>query len=503
MFNPKWIAVVLFTTLPLTATAQENSAASQKVFPVGIVMHDTILAAHLDLSQIDVPAIKQLTSQFAGGPGESPIVSLAESVIESLRDAGANDLYVSVPGRVLIQGGVCIVVPCDDRDAVSKRLTKLLDSVSLPFDFRVVTTDQAVVVCPAMMAEHFQKGVPDSRSIDRPEFNASLQSMAHFPHQTVVSLPEDIHEELANLWPDKLGNHDPTDFSPSRWIASVRSIAIGWSLPPKTAFELRIQSVDPAGAVACEQETSKLLKAIPPGLPRPTLSVDGASVVIKADPEKLQAFLAPMVKQAQQDAHRQQTMNNFKRLALAMHNFHAKQGFLPGKYTVDAKGRPLLSWRVALLPYLEQAPLYAKFKLDEPWDSEHNRPLAEQMPEVFSIAGDDLPAGKSRIRLPVIAGGLWSGEGPPRTLRDITDGTSATVWIATAPKSAAVAWTKPDDWQLDEAKLKEQFFGDQPYAVSGYADGSVHVLTPAIAAKTLKALLTMAGREVVQQDDVK
>lgn len=502
MFNPKWIAVVLFTTLPLTSTAQENSVASQKGFLAGAVMHDTILAAHLDLTQIDVPATKQLMSQF-GGPGESPLVALAEGLTSTLRDAGVTDLYLTVPGRVLLQGGVCIIAPCDDKEAVEKVLSRLLDSASLPFEFRVVKTDHAVVVCPAAMASDFQDNKLDANADERPEFNAGRQSMAHFSHQTVVSLPEDIREELANLWPDKLGDHDPTGFSPSRWIASARWITIGWSLPPKTAFELRIQSVDPAGAVACEQEMSKLLKAIPPGLPRPTLSVDGASVVIKADPEKLQAFLAPMVKQAQQDAHRQQTMNNFKRLALAMHNFHDNHGFLPGKYTVDAKGRPLLSWRVTLLPYLEQAPLYAKFKLDEPWDSEHNRPLAEQMPKVFAIAGDDLPAGKSRIRLPVIAGGLWSGEGPPRTLRDITDGTSATVWIATAPKSAAVAWTKPDNWELDEARMKELFFGDQPYAVSGYADGSVHVLTPAIADKTLKALLTMAGREVVQQDDVK
>lgn len=495
--------VALLACLPLVASAQQATPKPAVSFPPGVVMHDTVLAAHLDLTQVDVKANTQTVSKLLGHDTDSPLGSVAEAVLNMLRGAGANDVYLTVPGRALLLGGVCVVIPCDDKAAVSNALTGLLNMAPQTFEFRVLQTDTAVVVCPAMMASEFEAKPTDTSSVDRPEFDAGLEAMAGFPHKIIASLPADIREELATLWPEKLGDYDPTGISPQRLAESARSLAIGWSLPPKVNLEIRIQGTDQQGAAACEQELSKLLKLIPPGMPRPTISVEAETVLIKTDPEKLQTFFAPIMQPAQQNVRRQQTTNNFKQLALAMHNFYAKHGFLPGKYTVDADGRPLLSWRVALLPHLEQAPLYAKFKLDEPWDSEHNRPLADQMPEVFSVVGDDLPAGKCRVRLPVIAGGLWSGSGVPRTFRDITDGTSNTIWMSTAPKSAAVAWTKPDDWNLDEAKLNEQFFGDQAVATASYADGSVHAITPAITAETLKALLTIAGREVVQQEDIK
>src|SRR5438445_25177 len=53
----------------------------------------------------------------------------------------------------------------------------------------------------------------------------------------------------------------------------------------------------------------------------------------------------------------------------------------------DAAGKPLLSWRVMLLPYLEQAPLYHQFRFNEPWDSEHNKKLLQHMPAVYAAPG--------------------------------------------------------------------------------------------------------------------
>ncbi len=466
-------------------------------------MHDTVLAAHLDLTQVDVKATTQTISQILGQPADSPAGTVAEAVLNMLSGAGANDVYITVPGRALLQGGVCVVIPCDDKEVVFKTVESFWRMAPPTFDFRLLKTESAVVICPAMMAMEFQENATDKRPVNRPEFNAGLEAMSGFANQIVISLPEDIRKELAVLWPEKLGSYDPTGISPQRLAASARSVLIGWSLPPKLDFQAQVQASDHAGANACEQELSKLLKLIPPGIPQPTIRVEDDTVLIQADTEKLQTLFTTLLGPARGRAQQQQTMHHFKQLALAMHNFHDNYGFFPGKYTVDTNGRPLLSWRVALLPYLEQAPLYAKFKLDEPWDSEHNLPLAAQMPDVFRVEGDELAADKCCVRLPVIAGGLWSGDGPPRTFRDITDGTSNTIWVATAPKSAAVVWTKPDDWNLEEDKLKEQFFGDQAVVTTSYADGSAHTITPAITAKTLKALLTMAGGEVVQQEDIK
>ncbi len=77
-------------------------------------------------------------------------------------------------------------------------------------------------------------------------------------------------------------------------------------------------------------------------------------------------------------------MNNMKRLGLAMHNHHDAYSEFPGPAITDDSGKPLLSWRVKLLPFVEEAPLYDQFHLDEPWDSPHNKQFIDQMPATYA-----------------------------------------------------------------------------------------------------------------------
>ena len=79
------------------------------------------------------------------------------------------------------------------------------------------------------------------------------------------------------------------------------------------------------------------------------------------------------------------TVNNLKSLAIALLNYQDAKKSLPPRANFDASGKPLLSWRVLVLPYLDpnEAKLYSEFHLDEPWDSEHNRQLIARMPKVF------------------------------------------------------------------------------------------------------------------------
>ncbi len=72
-------------------------------------------------------------------------------------------------------------------------------------------------------------------------------------------------------------------------------------------------------------------------------------------------------------------MNNMKQIALACHMYIDSHKRFPTDI-VDADGKPLLSWRVAILPYLEQQGLYNQLHLDEPWDSDHNRQVLSSMP---------------------------------------------------------------------------------------------------------------------------
>src|SRR5262245_36590716 len=85
--------------------------------------------------------------------------------------------------------------------------------------------------------------------------------------------------------------------------------------------------------------------------------------------------LGSAIKGARGSAQRIQCANNLKQIGLALHNFEAVHSALPPQAIVDEEGEPLLSWRVAILPYIGEQALYDEFHLDEPWDSEHNLAL--------------------------------------------------------------------------------------------------------------------------------
>jgi hypothetical protein len=219
------------------------------------------------------------------------------------------------------------------------------------------------------------------------------------------------------------------------------------------------------------------------------------------------ALLLPAVQQARTAARRSQDKNNLKQIALAFHNFHDTYQRFPAAASVDAKGKKLLSWRVYLLPFLEQSPLYEQFHLNEPWDSEHNKKLIEQMPEIYASPHDPELAAKGKTRYVVARGkgtmfegdGKMEGNIPVGTaVRDIRDGTSNSIQALEVTPDAAVIWTKPDDLVIDFKNPLKSLSGSK---LGGFhvllADGVVRFVSDNINADTFKALLTIDGREPV------
>src|SRR5262249_28858245 len=90
-----------------------------------------------------------------------------------------------------------------------------------------------------------------------------------------------------------------------------------------------------------------------------------------------------VVQQAQENTRRLESASNLTKIALALHDYQGARGHLPPAAIAGPDGRPLLRWRVAILPYLGHAPLYERSHLDEPWDSPHNQALLKEMPEAF------------------------------------------------------------------------------------------------------------------------
>ena len=219
-------------------------------------------------------------------------------------------------------------------------------------------------------------------------------------------------------------------------------------------------------------------------------------------------LLLPAVQAARQSARRMSSMNNLKQIALALHNFHDTHRGFPPRYSTDGNGKPLLSWRVYLLPYLEQGPLFEQFKLDEPWDSEHNKKLIAMMPPVYASPSTPLEPGKTTYLTIAAKDGILQGPNNgengktyPRTtgFRDVLDGTSNTVMFVEGNASSAVTWTKPDDYEYSDEDPAKGLRGVYPNVMlMGMGDGSVRAIAEAVMPQTIKALFTRNGGEVVQ-----
>jgi hypothetical protein len=166
------------------------------------------------------------------------------------------------------------------------------------------------------------------------------------------------------------------------------------------------------------------------------------------------------------------SQNNLKQIALGIINYaDANKGMMPNNI-YDQNGKPLLSWRVQILPYLEQANLYQQFKLDEPWDSEHNKKLSETIVKVYAPIRGKAKAGETYYQGFVGEKAVFGPKNKMCFPASFADGTSNTALVFEAGEP--ITWTKPDELIFDEKKalpkLGEMFDGEFNVAL---ADGSV------------------------------
>src|SRR5262245_6686650 len=158
------------------------------------------------------------------------------------------------------------------------------------------------------------------------------------------------------------------------------------------------------------------------------------------------SMMAPAVGKLKDSATRAKSANNLKQIGLALHNYHDTYGAMPSAAVVDKKGKPQLSWRVLILPYIEQDNLYREVKLAVPWDSDHNKKLIDKMPPVYALPTKGAKPGHTHYRVFVGNGAMWDWiQGT--TFAQITDGLSNTWMVVEAEEG--VPWTKPDEFEFD------------------------------------------------------
>jgi Protein of unknown function (DUF1559) len=238
-------------------------------------------------------------------------------------------------------------------------------------------------------------------------------------------------------------------------------------------------TVDPQGATLTHREA----------IPTIHSPASGAALI---------ALLTPSILSARDAARRARCVNNLRQIVLAMHNYHSANNMFPRAASFGPEGKPLLSWRVAILPYLQQNELYNKFKLDEPWDSPHNKSLLKEMPAIFLCVDRVKPDPVTTNYRVLLGPGAAFEKDRDTGIVDFTDGTSNTILVVEAKD--AVPWTKPDDLTFDPAAAASLYGAGSPH-VGGFnaatADGAVHFIKDTIERIVFRHLVTRNAGEVI------
>jgi hypothetical protein len=292
-------------------------------------------------------------------------------------------------------------------------------------------------------------------------------------------------------------------------VRGLRWAALSFTGPPKLTIRLTVQANDAESAKALGDVFGKAAKALAadkdvraalPGLEKvlPLLKarVEEDRLVLDLD-DKALAALRPHVRQAIDAAERDHAADNLRQVLEAMHRHVDAHTRFPAEASFDARGQPLLSWRVHLLPHLGQAALYKEFHLDEPWDSPHNAKLIPRMPAVYRPANAKLAAAfRTTYLAPRGAETMFPGGRGLRVV-DVFDGTSVTILLVDADDEHAVVWSRPEDLKYD-AREPTRGLGARHGGkfMVGAADASVHFLDKDVERATLRALFTRSGGEV-------
>lgn len=500
----------------------------------------TFLVASLNLDDATSDESRQwliATIEAAGpalGSGDATMPAMitrqAISKLRELRDFGAKDIGLVVAIEDLTMNhGPLLVTKFPDAAAAAKARDWVQPRLQMTPGVEARLSGSMLLVATTATLDRYEKLTPAPRT---DLVDPVTEDGATFA--AVLSPGADARRVLRELWPML---PPPYDKLTGTLVADdVRSVTATVQLGAAPSAKLSINSANPSAREA-------VAKAISAGLQtgvawidanQPSYAVaaknaadllapkqDDAAVTIRLDTTDVamkqlaKNVLAPAMVAAQEHSKRASKTNDLKSIGLAMLNFESANGFLPASI-VDKEGKTLLSWRVAILPYLDQQELFDKFHLDEPWDSPHNLEVAiKAAPAVYchdnregqtsylrpSYVGSDAAFMRGETNpIEKNFGGRRVYLQPGDKFLDIRDGTANSILIAEVAPEHAVFWTKPDDWEVDLedplAKLRTE--GRHTFA-AGFHDGSARSIAINIDAEILKRLITKAGGEPIPQ----
>ncbi|MHB8969423.1 MAG: DUF1559 domain-containing protein [Pirellulaceae bacterium] len=511
----------------ISITCLSNMFASDSSFAVvaPLVDDQTFLVGRLDVQKLPLDKVQTrltaIVDKISGDPSGvqnmTPIVSHIQQVRTAFLEAGGQEVFVLVSTSYAPAPTPFFVVTCAEPgklDAVQSFVKQLLDASPEKLAVRKHGDRSLLIGQPRTL-----ELLDSLKTEPRAEVTAAANAIAEAPIQLLITPSADQHRVLRETMPN----------FPQPWdkiTGQVVSDGFQWGVltleaTPTLKANLVIESKDPPSAeqlntvVATSLDALAQLPIVQQAVPQagqllklltPTVQDKRLIVSVSEDNETLQAISQPLVAAitaARQNARQAQSINNLKQIGLAMHMYYDKHKRFPPAASYDAAGKPLLSWRVHILPFLDQQVLYNQFKLDEPWDSEHNKKLAETIPVQYLDPAANLQPGLTTYLVPTGEGTVFGGKESLR-LADIFDGASNTIMVVNASPDRAVIWTKPEDLVVkEEAPLTGLVSEARQQFETTFCDGSVRKLSNTIDPKVLWLLFQAYDRKPIPGDQIR
>ncbi len=511
--------VNLFAMLLLLIGVSLIKADSPQATVNALASKDLLAVAYVDLKSIEADACLEWAVQQKLVPADvaaemSHMTGVAQEFLRQATKAGADHVIALVnqedlslkrtPPLIVIS-----VAEGQQAEKTIKSLRRILALLQIP-DFEMESWNNSILGGTAAQIAK-AKTRP---SVARPNFANAWKKFGGHDAGAMIFGSNDTRRVLRELLPEL---DSPFERLSGKMIAdNLISGGVSIDLPKELAARIIIQTTDKDSAATVSDalrhlkamltETQSEFSAMVPAIGVAAVSavdpeVVGSDVVVDLGPllnDKVR--LASLLEPVRSGSRRTQRQNNLRQTILAMLNYESAYDSFPASANFDADGKPLLSWRVHILPFLEKNELYQQFKLDEPWNSPHNIKLVQQMPETYADPARSLghlkQAGKTRVVVPFAEGTMFHGtEGV--TFRNITDGSSNTMALVNVVPDKAVVWTQPIDWNVDLSSPKDGLFDeDTKETLFARADGSTDVLSKDILVEQLKGLLTKDGGEV-------
>jgi hypothetical protein len=374
-----------------------------------------------------------------------------------------------------------------------------------------------LVGTPAMVDQMARHKLADTSSVFVSQFQALSSSFQVAALVNVQAIPEDamqeLQEEIGRMWlPDWATGL-------AQQAMQLQTIDLGLDLTSGMSGQLTLRTDSNAAALRLEESirgslvfyrqlvitqakslqtgdpvidealgryvdrvTGELVEAVKPTVENDVVVFNSEAAVGMAGVGAMAALLLPAVSQARGAARTMSSQNNLKQIGLAIRTYHEIYGRFPVGESPGMKykdGKPLHSWRVYLLPFVEQEPLYRQFHLDEPWDSPHNIQFADRVISVYTNPRANLEPGYTNYVAP---------QGPNTVLgsnrmmryRDITDGESQVILVMEVGPENAIPWSQPDNLEIDADDVIGSILPEHDDFQALMCDGSVQRFSVAV-----------------------